>query len=312
MLKPGAPLTAVLLCYALCIAQDQDFSKIQITVTPVAGAVYMLEGQEGNIGVSVGEDGLVVVDDEYAALAPRIQTALKSLSNKPIRFIINTHYHTDHVDGNEYFQRQAPIIAHDNVRKRLEQGGTIGNLGSIAWEAKPMPKPGLPILTFDHEITIHLNGEDIRVWHVPSGHTDGDSIVFFPKSNVVHMGDYYLRIGFPVIDLGGGGSVSGLIAGLEEVISELPANVRVIPGHGEISSLDDIRTYVKMLKETLAVVETGVKEGKSLEELKQEKVLEPWKEWSGVISSEDYLETLYNDLTGKRGGIAQRGTRVPK
>lgn len=296
----------------LCVAQDRDFTKVQIRITRVGGTVYMLQGQDENIGVSVGEDGLVVVDDDYAALATRIDTALKSLSSKPIRFIINTHYHPDHVNGNEYFQEQAPIIAHDNARKRLQQGGTIGNLGSIAWEAKPMPKPGLPILTFDHEITIHLNGEDIQVRHVQSGHTDGDSIVFFPKSNVVHMGDYYLRIGFPVIDLGGGGSVSGLIAGLEGVISELPPDVKVIPGHGEISSLDDIRTYVKMLKETLAVVETGVKKGKSLEELKREKVLELWKEWSGFISSEDYLETLYNDLTGKRGGIAQRGTKVPK
>lgn len=131
----------------MCVAQDKDFTRVQIKITRVGGTVYVLQGQDANIGVSVGEDGLVVVDDDYAALATRIDTALKSLSSKPIRFIINTHYHPYHVNGNEYFQEQASIIAHDKVRKRLQQGGTIGNLGSIAWEAKPIPKPGLPFLT---------------------------------------------------------------------------------------------------------------------------------------------------------------------
>jgi cyclase len=301
MRKLSVFLPILLFACAPCSAQDQDFSKVQITVTRVAGNVYMLQGQDSNIGVSVGEDGLVVVDDEYAPLAGKIQTALRSLSDKPIRFIINTHYHLDHVDGNEFFQQQAPIIAHDNVRKRLEQGGTIGNLSSIAWETKPMPKPGLPILTFDRHLTIYLNGEDIHVVHIQNGHTDGDSIVFFHKSNVVHMGDDFLRIGFPFIDLAGGGSVRGLITGLEEIISELPPDVKVIPGHGVISNLDDVRVRIKMLKETLAVVEKGVKQGKSLDQLKQERVLEPWKEWSGIISSDAFVETLYNDLTGKPG-----------
>jgi glyoxylase-like metal-dependent hydrolase (beta-lactamase superfamily II) len=160
----------------------------------------------------------------------------------------------------------------------------------------------LPILTFDHDVTIHLNGEDIHVMHLQVGHTDGDSIVFFPKSNVVHMGDDFLRIGFPFIDLAGGGSVRGLIVALEEIIPKLPSDVKVIPGHGVISNLDDVRVYVKMLKETLAVVERGVKQGKTVEQLKQEKVLEPWKEWSGeFISSDAFIETLYNDLTGKPG-----------
>jgi len=164
-----------------------------------------------------------------------------------------------------------------------------------------MPRSGLPILTFDHDVTIHLNGEDIHVLHIQNGHTDGDSIVFFPKSNVVHMGDDFLRIGFPFVDLAGGGSVRGLIAGLEGIIPQLPSDVKVIPGHGVVSNLDDVRACVKMLKETLAVVEKGVKQGKSLDQLKQEKVLEPWKEWSGIISSDAFIETLYSDLTGKPG-----------
>ena len=296
-------LLAVLLAGAtLSSAQDQDFSKVQIKVTKVAGNVYMLEGEGGNIAASVGEDGIVVVDDQYAPLAEKIVAALKGITDKPIRFIINTHYHIDHTDANEYFQRQAPIIAHDNVRKRLEEGGVAGNLGSIKFEAKPQPKAALPILTFDHDVTIHLNGEDIQVWHLPNGHTDGDSVIFFPKSNVIHMGDDFLRIGFPFIDLAGGGSVRGLIAALEEITPKLPPDVKVIPGHGVISNLDDVRIYVKMLKETLAVVELGLKQGKTLDQLKQEKVLERWKEWSNAfISSDAFIETLYNDLMGRTG-----------
>ncbi|HWX91007.1 MAG TPA: MBL fold metallo-hydrolase [Terriglobales bacterium] len=297
------PAFALLLAVALTLAQDQDFSKVQIKVTKVAGSVYMLEGAGGNIGASVGDDGIVIVDDQYAPLADKIQLALKGVTDKPIRFIINTHYHGDHTGGNAYFQKQAPIIAHDNVRKRLEEGGTIGNLGSLKMEAKPQPKEALPIITFDHDVTVHLNGEDIRALHFPSGHTDGDSIIFFPKSNVVHMGDDFVRYGFPFIDLGGGGSVEGMIAAMDEVIPKLPPDVKVIPGHGAVSNLDDVRDYVKMLKETRTVVAKGVQQGKTLAQLQQEKVLEPWKKWSGdFISSDAFIETLYNDLQGKKDG----------
>jgi cyclase len=302
MWKLGVLLAALLACAPLSAAQNENFDKVQIKVTTVAGSLYLLEGAGGNIGASVGEDGIIVVDDQYAPLAERIQAALKGITDKPIRFIINTHYHRDHIGGNEFFQKQAPVIAHDNVRKRLEEGSSVGNLGSLKFDVKPQPKAALPILTFDHDVAIHLNGEDIQVWHVPNAHTDGDSVVFFPKSNVVHMGDVFLKIGFPFIDLAGGGSVRGVIAGLEEITAKLPPDVKVIPGHGTISNLDDIRACVKMLKETLVVVEQGVNQGKSLDQLKQEKVLEPWKQWSNeFISSDIFLETLYNDLTGKPG-----------
>ncbi len=282
-------------------AQDQDFSKVEIKVTKVAGSVYMLEGAGGNIGASVGEDGIVVVDDQYAPLAEKIQAALKGVTDKPVRFIINTHYHGDHTGGNAFFQKQAPIIAHDNVRKRLEAGGPGGNLGSISTEHKPAAKEALPIITFDHDVTVHLNGEDIRALHFPSGHTDGDSIIFFPQSNVVHMGDDFVRYGFPFIDLASGGSVEGMIAAMQEVLPKLPADVKVIPGHGNVSNLDDVREYVKMLVETRAAVEKGVKQGKTLDQLKQEKVLDPWKKWNGdFITTDAFTETLYNDLTGKK------------
>jgi cyclase len=297
-------LTILSVTSYLLSAQDQDLSKVEMKVTHVAGTVYMLKGAGGNIGASVGEDGIVIVDDQYAPLADKIKSALKGITDKPIRFIINTHYHEDHTSGNAIFQRDAPVIAQDNVRKRLQEGVTAGNLGSVTAVHKPQAKEALPILTFDHDMTVHLNGEDIRALHYPHGHTDGDSIIFFPKSNVVHMGDDFVRYGFPFIDLGGGGSVEGMITALEEIIPKLPADVKVIPGHGEISSLDDVRTYVGMLKDTRAVVQDGIKQGKSLDQLKQEKVLAKWEKYKNdFISSDAFIETLYNDLTGKPGQL---------
>jgi cyclase len=298
-------LAALLLISLVPLARaqnDTDYSKVQIKVTKVAGTVYMLEGSDaGNIAASVGEDGIVIVDDQYAPLAEKIQAALKGITDKPVRFIINTHYHGDHTGGNEYFQKQAPIIAHDNVRKRLTEGSTGGNLGSLKFDSKPQPKGALPILTFDHDVTVHLNGEDIRALHFPSGHTDGDSIIFFPQSKVVHMGDDFVRYGFPFIDLAAGGSVEGMIIACEEVIPKLPPDVKVIPGHGAIGTLDDVREYITMLKETRAVVQKGVQQGKTLDQLKQEKVLDPWKKWNGdYVTSDIFIETLYNDLTGNK------------
>ena len=296
---------AILACLAAgcCFAQDHDFSKVQIKVTKVAGTVYMLEGAGGNIGASIGEDGIVVVDDQYAPLADKIQAALKGITDKPVRFIINTHYHEDHTGGNEFFQKQAPIIAQDNVRKRLEEGGRAGNGGSMGFDAKPAALSALPIITFDHDVTVHLNGEDIRALHFPAGHTDGDSVIYFPKSNVVHMGDDFVTYGFPFIDVDGGGSIDGMISGVESAIAKLPADAKVIPGHGPVSNLDDVRAYVKMLKETRAVVQGALDKKMTLAQMKEQKVLDPWKKYSGDFVSEDvFLETLYNSLTGQKNG----------
>ena len=297
-------LAGILLCIAtIAIAQDRDFSKVQIKVSKVAGTVYMLEGAGGNIGASVGDDGIVVVDDQYAPLADRIQAALKGITDKPVRFIINTHYHGDHTGGNEFFQKQAPIIAHDNVRKRLEEGGAAGNGGSVRMEQKAQPKGALPIITFDHDVTVHLNGEDIRALHFPAGHTDGDSVIYFPKSNVVHMGDDFVTYGFPFIDVDSGGSIDGMISGVENAIAQLPVDVKIIPGHGPVSDLDDVRAYVKMLKETRAAVQEELDKKMTLEQMKQKKLLDPWKKYSGEFISEDaFLETLYNSLTGQKNG----------
>jgi glyoxylase-like metal-dependent hydrolase (beta-lactamase superfamily II) len=286
-------------------SQDQDFSKVQIKVTKVSGNIYMLEGSGGNIAASVGDDGIVIVDDQYAPLADKIAAALKNIgvTDKPVRFVINTHYHGDHTGGNMPFSAQgATVIAQDNVRKRLQAGGKAGNGGSISMDVKPAEKGTLPIITFDHDVTVHLNGEDIRALYFPAGHTDGDAIVFFPKANVVHMGDDYVRYGFPFIDVSSGGSVQGLIAACDKVISLLPADVKVIPGHGQISNLNEVREYVEMLKGTTAAVEAALKKGSTLDQMKKDKILASWdKQYANKFVTQDvFIETLHNSLTNQK------------
>jgi glyoxylase-like metal-dependent hydrolase (beta-lactamase superfamily II) len=294
-------LAAVLAYGAPGVAQDHDFSKVEIKVTKVAGSVYMLQGAGGNIGASIGEDGIVVVDDQYAPLADKIQNALKGITDKPVRFIINTHYHEDHTGGNQYFQKQATIIAHNNVRKRLEMGGQAGNGGSMHFEAKAQPKDALPIITFDHDVTVHLNGEDIRALYMPSGHTDGDAVIFFPKSNIVHMGDDFVTYGFPFIDVER--RKHRWNDRWEKVLAQVPADVKIIPGHGPLSTVEDVKPYLVMLKATREVVATAMKDGKTLEQMKQAKLLDPWKKYSGDFVNEDvFLETLYNSLSGQKNG----------
>ena len=286
-------------------AQEQDFSKVQIKVTKVSGNIYMLEGAGGNIAASVGEDGIVIVDDQYAPLADKIAAALKGIgvTDKPVRFVINTHYHGDHTGGNLALATGgSTIIAQDNVRKRLESGGKAGNGGGVSMEQKPAAKGALPIITFDHDVTVHLNGEDIRALHFPAGHTDGDAIVFFPKANVVHMGDDFVRYGYPFIDVTSGGSVQGMIAACDRVVAVLPADVKVIPGHGQLSNLAEVRDYSTMLKETSAAVQAAIKAGKSVDQMKKEKILAAWdKKYSGqFITGDLFIETLYNSLTNQK------------
>lgn len=288
-------------------AQDQDFSKAQIKATKVAGSVYMLEGVGGNIGVSVGEDGIVIVDDQYAPLAQKIQDALKGITDKPVRFVINTHYHGDHTGGNAIFQEKSPVIAQHNVRKRLQTGGIGGNGSSMKFDVAAADAKALPIITFDNDVTVHLNGEDIRALHLPHGHTDGDSIIFFSKSNVVHMGDDFVTYGFPFIDIDAGGSVRGLISGFEDILPKIPADARIIPGHGPISTVEDMKNFLAMMKDSVATVEKAMKEGKTVAQMKEGKILEKWQKFSGeFINADSWIETIVNDLSGHKPGEFKR------
>ena len=298
-MRKAVILSAVLLLAVVPVLAQQDFSKVQIKVQKVSGSVYMLEGMGGNIGASVGEDGIVVVDDEYLPLAEKIEAALKGLTDKPVKFVLNTHWHGDHTGGNPYFGEKAPIIAQENVRKRLASGGKT-RFG----ETKPAPKVALPVITFDEDVSVHLNGEDIRAIHIANGHTDGDSVIFFPQSKVVHMGDDFFNGGmFPFIDLDSGGSVQGMIAGGEKVLAEAPDDVKIIPGHGPLGTKDDLRKFVTMLKETSAAVQAGINQGKTLDQLKQEKILAKWDAYGlSFIKTDVFTEILYDSLTKKPSG----------
>jgi len=290
----------MLLLLAPVAMAQQDFSKVEIKVTKVAGTVYMLQGAGGNIGASVGADGIVIVDDQYAPLADKIQAALKGITDKPVRFVINTHWHGDHTGGNAYFSKQGTIVAQENVRERLKNGGKV--LGN---DVKPAANEVLPIITFNDRASVHLNGEDIRAIHFPHGHTDGDSVIFFTQSNVVHMGDDFVTYGFPFIDLESGGSVRGMIAACEKVLATVAPDVKVIPRHGGLSTVADLKPFVTMLKDATARVENGIKQGKTADQLKQEKILAGYEQFGGpdkFIKTDQFIETLYNDLTGKKTG----------
>jgi len=275
-------------------AQQQDFSKVEIKVSKVAGTVYMLQGSGGNIGVSVGDDGIVIVDDEFAPLAPKIRAALATITSKPIRFILNTHYHGDHTGGNIEFSKDGPIIAHENVRKRLQTGTmTLGRTNP------PAPKEGLPVITFNDRATVHLNGEDVRAIHMPHGHTDGDAVIWFTQSNVVHMGDDFFNGTFPFVDLENGGSVRGMATNVEAVVAQIRDDTKVIAGHGPLGDRASLRAFGEMLRGSLAAVDAAMKSGKTFDQIKSEKVLAPWEKWGGGFFTTDrWAETLVRELGG--------------
>lgn len=291
-----------------------DWSKIEFTVSRVAGSVYLLNnGEGGNIAASVGEDGIVIVDDQFAPLADKIRDALRKLgvTERPVRFVINTHFHYDHTGGNTPFGAGgATIIAHDNVRTRLLTRATLGTApggGKLPGEQPAESREGLPVITFAHDLSLHVNGEDIRALHLPAGHTDGDAAIFFPKANVVHLGDDFVRYGFPFIDVASGGTVQGMIDAVEKALASVPADVKIIPGHGDLATAEDARAYVKMLRETSAVVRRALAAGKSLAQMQHDKILEPWRErWAptgAFVGPEAFIESLYWSLTGKAGPL---------
>ena len=300
----GGLMGALLLVPGRALAQQPpDFSKVEIKVTKVSGNVYMLEGAGGNIAASLGDDGILIVDTEYAPLAGKIQAALKGIgiTDKPVRFVVDSHYHDDHSNGNPAFAAAgATIIANENLRKRLENGSTIGNGpgGSIHMQQPARPKEALPVITFDDGINIFLNGEEIEVRHFPAAHTDGDSFVFFATNKVLHTGDVFVRYGFPFIDVNSGGSVQGMIAACDKALAEFPADTKVIPGHGALATMDDLRDYSKMLKDTTAAVQKALDGHETLAQMKAEKVLAPWQKLSGsFVNSDAFIDEIYNSLT---------------
>ena len=281
-------------------AQQEDFSKVTIKSNKIAEGVYMLEGAGGNIGVSVGDDGVIVIDDQFAPLTPKIQEAISKISTKPIKFVLNTHWHGDHVGGNENLANAgAVIIAHDNVRKRMSTEQFIEMMNR---KVPPSPPKALPVVTFASDISLHFNGEDARVIHVDAAHTDGDSIIVLPKAKVVHMGDCYMTISYPFADIGSGGSFDGFIAATEKVVGMIDDTYKVIPGHGPLSNKAELKAWHDMLVEIRAAVKKQADAGKTLEAIQKMKLTAKWDEKWGAkfIKPDQIVEFAFKSVKAKR------------
>jgi cyclase len=285
-------LLLVLCLFAItAFAQQQppDFSKVEMKLTKVSGNVYMLEGMGGNIGVLAGDDGILMIDAEYAPLGDKIRAALKTISDKPVKYVVNTHWHGDHTSGNIAFGDSA-TIAHENVRQWLssEQKNVFGQ------PVPPIAKAGLPVITFESELTLHLNGDNILIFHPTNSHTDGDAVVYFASAHVVHLGDNFVNGRFPILDVPHGGSVKGMIAIDELALSHAPPDVKFIPGHGPLSTRADLEKYIAMLKDTRDIIAAGIRKGRTAEQMKQDKVL---AKYDALGSPDRYIDFLYADLS---------------
>lgn len=249
-----AAFVSVLVLSLAPIRAQENLDAVSVRLIPAAGSVYMADGVGGfgggNVAASIGSDGVLLVDDMYAAMAPKLQSAIAKVSTLPIRIVVNTHFHGDHIQADSVFGKTATIIAHESVLKRLTASG------------KPLP---FPMVTFADGLSIRFNGENIRIRHLPNGHTDGDAIVFFEQSKVLHLGDMFFVGMFPAVYTEGGGDIRKLIASLDRVLAEYPADTKVIPGHGDLATMSDLRGYVTMLKETVAAVEQGIRANNAAE-----------------------------------------------
>ncbi|HEX6190516.1 MAG TPA: MBL fold metallo-hydrolase [Pyrinomonadaceae bacterium] len=287
--------TLVVLAASQTVFAQQDWSKVEIKSTKVNGNVYMLQGAGGNIGVSVGADGILIVDDQYAPLADKIKAALKTLGEGKLKFILNTHWHGDHTGGNAAFSSEGSIIAHTNVRKRLAEGMTI-----TGRTTPPAAKEALPIITFDQSVSVHFNGEEIRALHFPRGHTDGDAVIYFTSANVVHMGDLFFNGMFPFVDIDSGGDVEGYIKNVGEVLGKLPAGARIIAGHGPLATADDLKRFHDMMVKTTGIVRDKMKAGKTLDQIKAEGLPDEWKSWSWqFVTTDRWISTIHRSYSKK-------------
>lgn len=278
-------------------AFEQDFSKIQLKTTQVRDNIYMLEGVNGfaggNIGVSTGEDGLLIIDDQLRPMTEKISAALAKLSKNQPKFILNTHWHGDHTGNNLHFGEHGTIISHTNVRKRLmsEQENFFG-------KSPVQPKQALPLITFDQALTVHFNGDDIQFIHYPHGHTDSDGIIYFPKSRVAHLGDHFFNGVFPFVDLDTGGNVFSFTQNVKTIIGTLPDDALIIPGHGPLSDMTGLKTFYEMLVETSNLVKDKASRGESLESIQKAGLPKKYTSWGhGFINEANWIKLIYNSIS---------------
>lgn len=264
-------------------AAETDFDAVQITSQAIAGKVTMLQGNGGNIGLSIGADGVLMIDDQFAPLSDKIKAKITQLGGDAPKYLLNTHWHGDHSGGNENFAAAATIVAHDNVYVR------------IADPANMRVPEALPDLTFDWGLTMHFNGEEIRLIHLPNGHTDGDTAIWFTDSNVIHMGDEYVVGGFPFLDLASGGGVRGLIANHKKIQALIPDDIKVIPGHGPLSTKAEMQAWITSVETSAKLITDQMAAGKSLDAILAQGLPAQYKSLgTGFINETAYITAVYN------------------
>lgn len=277
-------------------AMAQDFSKIEIETIAVADNIFMLKGAGGNVGVSVGEDGVLLIDAQYEPMADKIKAAVAKLSNKPARFLLNTHWHFDHTGGNKRLNDDAVVsLAQKNVRTRMMAGGVIAAFGKTV---DPALGRALPELTFEQEIEVHFNNDTVVAKHMAAAHTDGDAVVFFKEDNVVHMGDLYFNGVFPFVDLSSGGGVQGVLDGVNAALDSMDENTKVIPGHGALSNKAELQRYGAMLSSSIEKVAAAKAKGADLKQVQADNVLKDLDaEWGkGFIKLVTWTEFVYRSM----------------
>lgn len=294
-------LTSLLIFWMLvpfAYAQENELD-IQLTTEKISENLYMLtdSGGMGNSVVLTGDDGLLLIDTKSAGGVDKLLAQISKLSNKPIRFVINTHWHFDHVSGNEKVALSgATIIAHENVRKQM---GMPHDMKALNSKVSPAPQAARPALTFKDELGLHMDGEDVRVFHLASGHTDGDAVIYFPKANVIHMGDLYFEGLYPYIGIYSGGSINGMIKVIEQILPMMDTNTKVVPGHGPLSTKTGLQVYLDMLTAVRDKVGLLIKEGKTIEQAVASKPTQTFDEkWGkGFLTPDQFTRIVYMDLS---------------